>query len=290
MRRADRSCTFLTCPRCRPVSGSTRGSRRCPASRRCSTLGSFAMHIRDTRTRTGPSSSWTTVGSATTSTSDPGASGRRSSPCSLRRSFMTGDQPRTRGSTSGCSTSTRMCWDRTSSGGPRTNPTSETDRCFEPSTDSTRSSSGLRICSRQNRRWGSWPRRSGLIYGISRHEQPSLPDPVIAGPLRDLLDTHLSESLTLADAADTIGASPSGLVRAFTRTFGIPPHQYVIGRRIENARKRLLAGEPPALTAVGVGFHDQAHLTRHFRRHVGETPARFAASGRDRRVGWPKGS
>ncbi len=120
--------------------------------------------------------------------------------------------------------------------------------------------------------------------------QPSLPDPVIAGPLRDLLDTHLSESLTLADAADTIGASPSGLVRAFTRTFGIPPHQYVIGRRIENARKRLLAGEPPALTAVGVGFHDQAHLTRHFRRHVGETPARFAASGRDRRVGWPKGS
>ena len=109
--------------------------------------------------------------------------------------------------------------------------------------------------------------------------QPPLPDGVTAGMLRDLLDARISEGLTLAEAADTIGASTSGLVRAFTRTFGIAPHQYVIGRRIESARKRLLAGEPVAIAAVGVGFHDQAHLTRHFRRHVGETPARFAASG-----------
>ena len=108
----------------------------------------------------------------------------------------------------------------------------------------------------------------------------ALPDGAVAATLRDLLDAHLLESLTLAQAGDTIGASTAGLVRAFTHTFGIAPHQYVIGRRIEIARKRLLEGEPAAMTAVGVGFHDQAHLTRHFRRHVGETPARFAASGR----------
>jgi AraC-like DNA-binding protein len=109
--------------------------------------------------------------------------------------------------------------------------------------------------------------------------QPSLPDGVIAGMLRDLLNEHLSERFTLTDAAEMIGASTARLIRAFTSTFGIAPHQYVIGRRIEHARKRLLAGEPAALTAVEVGFHDQAHLTRHFRRHVGETPARFASSG-----------
>jgi AraC-like DNA-binding protein len=112
-------------------------------------------------------------------------------------------------------------------------------------------------------------------------EPPPLPDGVVARTLRDLLDAHLSEQLTLADAAATIGVSTTGLVRAFTRTFGIAPHQYVIGRRIERARRRLLSGEPVAMTAVEVGFHDQAHLTRHFRRHVGETPARFAASAGD---------
>lgn len=112
--------------------------------------------------------------------------------------------------------------------------------------------------------------------------QAALPDGGTAAMLRDLLDTHLSENLSLAQASVTIGASPAGLVRAFTHTFGIAPHQYVIGRRIEMARRRLLEGETVAMTAVGVGFHDQAHLTRHFRRHVGETPARFAASGRCR--------
>jgi AraC-like DNA-binding protein len=40
----------------------------------------------------------------------------------------------------------------------------------------------------------------------------------------------------------------------------------------------LLEGEPIADVAVAVGFHDQAHLTRHFRRHVGTTPGRFVAS------------
>jgi AraC-like DNA-binding protein len=113
--------------------------------------------------------------------------------------------------------------------------------------------------------------------------EPPPHDEAIAGSLRDLLDAHVSERLTLADAGEAIGTSTAALVRAFNRTFGIAPHQYVIGRRIELARKRLLAGEPVASTAVGVGFHDQAHLTRHFRRHVGATPARFALSGRDPR-------
>jgi AraC-like DNA-binding protein len=108
---------------------------------------------------------------------------------------------------------------------------------------------------------------------------PPLPDTVVATALRDLLDARLAQNVTLAEAATTIGVSTPALVRAFTRAFGIAPHQYVVGRRIEIARKRLLEGEPAALTAVEAGFHDQAHLTRHFRRHVGATPARFAASG-----------
>ena len=69
-------------------------------------------------------------------------------------------------------------------------------------------------------------------------------------------------------------AHPTHLVRAFTKAHGLPPHRYLTGRRIDQARRLLLAGRRPVEVAVELGFHDQAHLTRHFVRHVGTTPAR----------------
>lgn len=56
------------------------------------------------------------------------------------------------------------------------------------------------------------------------------------------------------------------------RHLGIPPHAYVLGRRIDAARWYLLEGRPPGAVAAEVGCYDQAHLTRHFKRHVGTTP------------------
>lgn len=102
----------------------------------------------------------------------------------------------------------------------------------------------------------------------------------LAASLRDLLDDRSSEPPTLAEAAVLLHASASQLVRCFTGTFGIAPHRYVVGRRIDAARRLLLDGVPPARAAVEAGFHDQAHLTRHFRRHVGVTPGRYVSSAR----------
>jgi AraC-like DNA-binding protein len=104
------------------------------------------------------------------------------------------------------------------------------------------------------------------------------PPATLARDLRDLLDGRLFEGTTLAEAGRALGASPSHLVRCFTRTFGIAPHRYVTARRIDAARKRLLCGEPIALVAAGVGFYDQAHFTRQFKRHVGTPPGRYALS------------
>jgi AraC-like DNA-binding protein len=104
------------------------------------------------------------------------------------------------------------------------------------------------------------------------------PSSKLAGELRELLDGRLFESTTLAEAGWALGVSPAHLVRCFTHTFGIAPHQYVVARRIDAARKRLLGGEPIALVAAGVGFYDQAHFTRQFKRHVGIPPGRYALS------------
>jgi AraC-like DNA-binding protein len=102
------------------------------------------------------------------------------------------------------------------------------------------------------------------------------PEPHLAGQLRDLLDEHLAEPVTLGAAAAQLGRSVPHLVRSFTREFGVSPHAYLIGRRVDAARRVLLQGARPADVAADLGFYDQAHFTRHFKRHVAVTPARFA--------------
>jgi AraC-like DNA-binding protein len=103
-------------------------------------------------------------------------------------------------------------------------------------------------------------------------------DGSLADELRDLIDSRLFVGITLAEAGRILGASPAHLVRSFTGRFGISPHRYLVGRRIDVARGRLLEGHQVAQVAADVGFHDQAHLTKHFKRLVGITPARYRAA------------
>ncbi|MCH0566070.1 MULTISPECIES: AraC family transcriptional regulator [unclassified Streptomyces] len=104
---------------------------------------------------------------------------------------------------------------------------------------------------------------------------PPRRDPVLARRLRELLDARVVERVTLAEASAVLQAHPAHLVRAFSGAYGIAPHQYLTSRRVDRARRLLLDGLPPAETAAATGFHDQAHLTRHFRRLVGVTPGRY---------------
>lgn len=105
-------------------------------------------------------------------------------------------------------------------------------------------------------------------------------DAPLARRLRRLLDDRFAESFTIASAARDLGAHPSHLVRVFSQTYGIAPYRYLVTRRVGAARRLLLEGGRPADVAARTGFHDQAHLTRHFRRVLGVTPALFAAASR----------
>jgi len=111
---------------------------------------------------------------------------------------------------------------------------------------------------------------------------PAVAPPVdgreLAERLRAFLDVHLAESVTIRAAGDQLGEAPTRLARAFTATFGIAPHTYVLGRRMDAARDRILDGQPLVDVAAEVGFADQAHLSRRFRQHLGTTPGRFARS------------
>lgn len=117
--------------------------------------------------------------------------------------------------------------------------------------------------------------RDRLRWHLGGTDVPPPVPATTAHRLRELLDAHLPDTPSLDEAAAVLEVHPVSLVRAFSREFGIPPHRYVTGRRLELARRHLLAGHPPAEAATMSGFYDQAHLTRHFTKLLGVGPARY---------------
>jgi AraC-like DNA-binding protein len=100
----------------------------------------------------------------------------------------------------------------------------------------------------------------------------------LADAVRAALDAELFDRPSIAVIADQLGASPTTAARAFREVFGLPPHEYVVARRLEAARARILDGEPIADVAAATGFTDQAHLTNRFRRLFGTTPGQARGS------------
>jgi AraC-like DNA-binding protein len=125
-----------------------------------------------------------------------------------------------------------------------------------------------------------------VVERLGRHLGGLDPAPVprrdrgLAVRLRELLDARVPDGVSLAAAAEVLAAPPARLVRAFSREYGLPPHRYLTGRRVDLARRLLLAGMPAAEVAGAAGFYDQSHLTRHFRRMLGTGPAHYATAAR----------
>ena len=93
----------------------------------------------------------------------------------------------------------------------------------------------------------------------------------------EYIHEHLDAELSLDHLAAVAHVSPYHFARLFKHSTGLPPHQYVIARRVERAKELLRDRDrlPLADVAAEVGFSSQSHFTRHFKRLVGVTPRRF---------------
>lgn len=101
--------------------------------------------------------------------------------------------------------------------------------------------------------------------------------------VNDYIHSHLDQEISLSDLAQVAGIGIHHFCTAFRRTAGIPPHRYLILRRIHRAKELLMhSGQSIAEIAYAVGFSSQSQLTAHFRRLTGTTPAQFR---RERRPG-----
>lgn len=112
-------------------------------------------------------------------------------------------------------------------------------------------------------------KREGLRLkgGLAAHQRRQL---------MEFIETHLAEPMTLGELAGMCALSEYHFARMFRESFGLPPHQYVLARRMEHAR-RLLRMTDQALgeIALACGFASASHFSNRFRQVMGATPGNY---------------
>jgi AraC family transcriptional regulator len=92
----------------------------------------------------------------------------------------------------------------------------------------------------------------------------------------DFVEANLDQSIGLPAIAEAAGLSVSHFARQFRAAVGEAPHQYLLRRRIENAKQRLAKTDASiAEIAFTCGFANQEHLTRILKRTCGFSPAAY---------------
>lgn len=86
----------------------------------------------------------------------------------------------------------------------------------------------------------------------------------------------------ITEIAQMLQMSPYYFSRLFKQSTGLTPHQYLLKCRIEQVKQLLKTTDLSLATvATQVGFVDQSHLARHFKRQVGILPSQFRAYGKN---------
>ena len=96
----------------------------------------------------------------------------------------------------------------------------------------------------------------------------------------DYIMANLNGNPTVGQMAALVHLSPDHFARQFKTATGLPPHQFVITRRVELAQAllRRRPGIGLADIAIRAGFSDQSQFSFHFKRIVGVTPGEFRGS------------
>jgi AraC-like DNA-binding protein len=119
-------------------------------------------------------------------------------------------------------------------------------------------------------------RRLFVRHARARVRQPSGNEPGQAGAIKEYLRANVHRNVRLKELAALTGLSKAYVIRSFRRVVGMPPYEWLLQLRIEEARKRLQKGSSISGLAMELGFADQSHFHRRFKSVTGMTPATYA--------------
>jgi AraC family transcriptional regulator len=127
---------------------------------------------------------------------------------------------------------------------------------------------GVQLAVQLARRHGTPPLRlRSYRHGLSRAKM---------SVVLDYMNAHLNRNIELAELAELVELSKFHFLRLFRTACGVTPHDYLMRRRVEVATNILLHEDASlAEVAYRLGFADQSHFTRHFRRITGASPGRL---------------
>ena len=118
----------------------------------------------------------------------------------------------------------------------------------------------------------------GLVfmrYG-GQSTRPGGEEPVAVRRAKTLIEAHVinqpDQDITINDIAREVGLKSNYLIQSFSRTMGVSPHAYLMQRKICRAKEMLGQGHRAIDVATALGFYDQPHFIRHFRKVTGVTP------------------
>ena len=99
--------------------------------------------------------------------------------------------------------------------------------------------------------------------------------------LVDMIEQQLAEPLNIGQLAAHCALSPYHFARMFRQSFGVPPHQYLLARRLARARD-LLRNSAMGLgdIALACGFASASHFANRFKQTLGGTPGEYRAAFR----------
>ena len=99
-----------------------------------------------------------------------------------------------------------------------------------------------------------------------------------AEKLESYIEKHLHEKITMAQLAEAVGRSASFIAHHFSAEFGQTPQQYILKRRMEEAKIMLGNGMNVQTTAERLGFYDAFHFSKTFKRFWKKPPVSYRSS------------
>ncbi|NPT38285.1 AraC family transcriptional regulator [Paraburkholderia xenovorans] len=130
-------------------------------------------------------------------------------------------------------------------------------------------------------RQANWWAAMGMLVGRYGRSGEELVEPRREArkmeQVREYVAANYERDISVDELAELVGLSRYYLTRAFCKAFGLPPHAYATQVRLLAAKRMLAAGHNAATAAAAVGFYDQSHLNRLFKRAYGITPGTYAA-------------